>query len=127
MHQQGLVVFAKDKPRVSAFYQRTLDLEVLESEASYDLLGGHGHEVVVHAIPREYAAQITIAKPPEPRDETPFKPTFVVDSLARVRRAAEATGGHLEPEASAWSFRGHTALDGWDPEGNIVQFQEAER
>lgn len=126
MLQQGLVVFAKNVKRVSAFYQGTLGLAVEESDSSHDLLRGHGYEVVVHAIPRKLAAGIAIDKPPQPRQETPFKPTFVVDSLAAVRVAAEATGGYLKPEADAWRFRGHVVLDGWDPEGNIVQFKQAE-
>ena len=126
MSQQGLVVFAKNKKRVSAFYQQTLDLEVHETDSSHDLLRGHGYEVVVHTIPAKYAASIAIEKPAEPRDETPFKPTFVVRSLQDVRHAAEATGGHLKPETAAWRFRGHVVLDGWDPEGNIVQFKQAE-
>ena len=126
MLQQGLVVFAKNKKRVSAFYQQTLALEVLASDSSHDLLRGRGYEVVVHAMARKYAASIRIAKPPEPRDDTPFKPTFVVNRLADVRAAAEATGGYLKPEAAAWRFRGHVVLDGWDPEGNIVQFKQAE-
>ena len=121
MTQQGLVVFAKNKKRVSAFYQQTLGLDVLESDTSHDLLRGHGYEVVVHTIPRKYAASITIAKPPAPREETPFKPTFVVASLAAVRSAVEATGGYLKPESAAWHFRGHVVLDGWDPEGNVQQ------
>ncbi len=126
MLQQGLVVFAKNKKRVSAFYQQTLGLEVEASDSSHDLLRGHGYEVVIHTIPRKYADGITITTPPEPREETPFKPTFVVASLAEVRRAAEATGGHLKPESYAWHFRGHVVLDGWDPEGNIVQFKQVE-
>lgn len=126
MLQQGLVVFAKSKKRVSAFYQQTLGLAMQESDATHDLLRGQGYEVVVHSIPRKIAAAITLAKPPLPREQTPFKPTFVVASLADVRRAAEATGGHLKPESGAWHFRGHTVLDGWDPEGNVVQFKQAE-
>jgi predicted enzyme related to lactoylglutathione lyase len=126
MLQQGLVVFAKNKRRVSAFYQQTLELVIEESDSSHDLLRGHGYEVVIHTIPRKYAAGISIARPPEPREETPFKPTFVVASLAAVRLAAEATGGCLKPQAGAWHFRGHMVLDGWDPEGNMVQFKQAE-
>ena len=95
MPQQGLVVFAKNKARVSAFYQQTLGLQVVESDSSHDLLRDSSYEVVVH-------------------------------SLAHVRSAAEATGGCLKPEAGAWRFRGHVVLDGWDPEGNIVQFKQAE-
>jgi len=126
MPQQGLVVFAKNKKRVSAFYQQALGLDVIETAASHDLLRSHGYEVVVHAIPRKHAVDITISKPPAPRGETPFKPTFVVASLLQVRAAAEATGGHLKPDDATWHFRGHAVLDGWDPEGNVVQFKQAE-
>jgi predicted enzyme related to lactoylglutathione lyase len=126
MLQQGLVIFAKNKKRVSAFYEQALNLSVEESDTSHDLLRGHGYEVVIHTIPRKYAAGITIEKPPAPREHTPFKPTFVVTSLAAVRSAVEATGGYLKPESGAWHFRGHVVLDGWDPEGNIVQFKQAE-
>lgn len=121
---QGLVVFAKDKSRVSAFYQQTLALEIEESAPSHDLLRGHGMEIVIHAIPERYAAEIRIAQPPEPREETPLKPTFLVPSLAAIRAAAKATGGFLKPAEATWHFRGCAVLDGWDPEGNIVQFQE---
>jgi hypothetical protein len=41
MSQQGLVVFAKNKKRVSAFYQQTLDLDLAETGTSHDLLRGH--------------------------------------------------------------------------------------
>ena len=121
---QGLVVYAKNKQRVSAFYQMTLGLLTEASDTFHDLLRGHGHEIVVHAIPQEYATDITIEQPPRPREDTPFKPVFVVGSLAEVRRAAEASGGHLRPDSHAWEYLGHKVLDGWDPEGNIVQFKQ---
>ncbi len=124
--QQGLVVFAKNKKRVSAFYQQALDLSIEESAGTHDLLRGQGYEVVVHAIPRRYAAEIQIAKPPVAREDTPFKPTFVVKDLEAVRRAALKTGGYLKPAEGAWRFRGCVVLDGWDPEGNVVQFKQRE-
>ena len=126
MSQQGLVVFAKNKKRVSAFYQQTLDLDLAETATSHDLLRVHGYEVVVHTIPRKYAASMTITKPPVPRQDSPFKPTIVVVSIEAVRSAAQATGGYLKPDSGAWHFRGHVVIDGWDPEGNIVQFKQAE-
>ena len=126
MSQQGLVVFAKNKKRVSAFYQQTLDLDLAETATSHDLLRVHGYEVVVHTIPRKYAASMRITKPPVPRQDSPFKPTFVVVSIEAVRSAAQATGGYLKPDSGAWHFRGHVVIDGRDPEGNIVQFKQAE-
>ncbi|WP_090132388.1 hypothetical protein [Limnohabitans sp. Rim11] len=123
---QGLVIFAKNKEKVSAFYQQALSLKLEESDKTHDLLVGQGHEVVIHAISKTYANSIEIASPPVPRDETPMKPTFVVEDLEVVRAAAIATGGHLKPLKQAWRFRGFVVLDGWDPEGNIVQFKQVE-
>lgn len=121
---QGLVIFAKNKELVSSFYQQALGLKLEESDKTHDLLVGQGHEVVVHAISKAYANSIEIATPPVPRDETPMKPTFVVEDLEVVRSAAKATGGFLKPLKQAWKFRGFVVLDGWDPEGNIVQFKQ---
>ncbi len=122
--QQGIVLFARDKDRVSAFYQEALGLQVVDSDSSHDLLQGDTYEIVIHAIPREIAVGIEVAKPPVPRTDAVFKPTFVVRSLEDVRAAAERTGGDLKPAASAWHFRGCTVLDGHDPEGNQVQFKQ---
>jgi predicted enzyme related to lactoylglutathione lyase len=121
---QGLVIFAKNKELVSSFYQQALGLKLEESDKTHELLVGQGHEVVVHAISKAYANSIEIASPPVPRDETPMKPTFVVEDLEVVRSAAKATGGFLKPLKQAWKFRGFVVLDGWDPEGNIVQFKQ---
>ena len=121
---QGLVVYAKDKARVSAFYQRTLQLAVVESEPTHDLLQRAAVEVVVHAIPAAYAKGIHITQPPQPRADTAFKPTFAVADLNSLRAAVEATGGWLKAADKAWHFRGGTVLDGHDPEGNVVQFKQ---
>lgn len=121
---QGVVIFAKNKVKVSAFYRRTLDLLPSEEASSHDVLRGHGLEVVVNAIPRKIASEIKITQPPMVREDTPIKPTFVVTSLEAVRVAAQATGGYLKPLEGAWHFRGATVLDGHDPEGNVVQFKQ---
>ena len=122
--QTGLVVFAKSVKKLSAFYIRTLGLEVLESARSHQLLRGSGYEVVVHAIPAKYAREIQITKPPVLREDSAMKPSFVVPDLAALRLAVVATGGWLKPEEMAWTIRGHKVLDGCDPEGNILQFKQ---
>lgn len=123
-NRQGLVVYAKNKKRVSAFYRQTLDLVAIEEEPAYDLLRGPGVEVVIHAIPPKYASEINITQPPKVREETPLKPTFFVRSLEAVRIAAESTGGALKPSEAAWQYNGAVILDGCDPEGNVVQFRQ---
>lgn len=122
--QQGMVLFAKSKKRVSTFYQRVLGLRAVESEPSHDLLRAGGFEIVVHAIPRKIAAGIEITKPPRPREQAAIKPTFVVKSLKQVRKAAIKAGGSLRPDTEAWLYRGFTVLDGMDPEGNQLQFKQ---
>jgi predicted enzyme related to lactoylglutathione lyase len=119
-----MVIFAKNKRRVSAFYQATLGLTAVESESSHDVLRGTTYEIVVHAIPRKIAAGIEITNPPAAREQAAVKPTFVVKSLDKARRAAEKTGGFLKPASEAWRFRGCLVLDGMDPEGNQVQFKQ---
>jgi len=121
---QGVVIFAKDKNKMSAFYRASLDLVAFEAASSHDVLRGHGIEVVVHAIPRKVAAEIEITQPPKLRADIAIKPTFVVASLDAVRVAALATGGFLKPIEAAWHFRGATVLDGHDPEGNVLQFKQ---
>jgi predicted enzyme related to lactoylglutathione lyase len=122
--RQSVVIFAKNKRRVSAFYRQTLGLVAAEEAPSHDLLQGPGIEIVIHAIPRKVAASIIITKPPQVREDTPIKPVFWVSDLGAVRNAVEATGGFLKPTEAAWQIRGATVLDGWDPEGNVVQFKQ---
>ncbi len=122
--RQSVVVFAKDKARLSAFYLQTLGLTTVESAPSHDVLRAPGIELVVHAIPAEYAAGIVISTPPERREDAAFKPAFVVADLEAVRRAALAAGGFLEPGERAWRIHGAVVLDGSDPEGNVVQFRQ---
>lgn len=125
--QQGLVIFVKNKERVSEFYQQALGLTVQESARSHDLLVGNGYEIVVHTIPPKHAKGIKVSRPRVLRANTPLKPTFVVPSLETVREAASATGGYLNSAEASWHFRGFTVLDGCDPEGNVIQFRERKR
>ena len=48
--QQGCAVFAKNKKRVSAFYQQALGLAVVESKPSHDLLRGNS-DAWLRALP----------------------------------------------------------------------------
>jgi hypothetical protein len=41
-----------------------------------------------------------------------------------VRAAAKANSGYLRPIKQAWLIRGFVVLDGFDPEGNVIQFKQ---
>lgn len=118
------MIFAKNKKRVSAIYRAALGPAPSEEAPSRDVLQGLGIELAIHAIPRKIAATIAITKPPQVREDRPFKPAFHVADLDAVRAAAAGAGGFLKPLDTAWQIRGATVLDGWDPEGNVVQFKQ---
>jgi len=120
----GAVVFAKDPARVARFYEVIAGLSVVQVENGHVILESEVIQVVVHAIPRRVADTITIASPPQLRDEGAIKLFFPVASLAEARDKAPALGGGLSPEKKEWEARGFRACDGYDPEGNVVQFRE---
>lgn len=118
-----VVIYAKDKDRVAEFYRQTLALQLAEWEEGFSVLTGPGVEVSIVRMPEALARQVTIASPPEPREDTPLKASFLVPGFEAVRAAAAATGGTLKPPEAAWTWRGCVHLDGHDPEGNVVQFR----
>ena len=120
----SVIVYAKNMASVSRFYQDTLQLEVIEAELTYILLSRSGVEVVVAQAPNAVAEHTAISSPPELRESTPVKASFVVQDFGQVRAAAERSGGTLKPEEAAWQWRGAVHLDGNDPEGNVVQFRK---
>jgi len=120
----GLVIFAKDVARVSAFYEQTLGARLIDEDKSHRLLQTDDFEIVIHALSAAAAKAITIENPPLARGQSALKPAFAVADLAAVRDAAIACGGVLKPLKTAWTIRGNQVLDGHDPEGNVVQFKQ---
>ena len=117
------VVYAKDIERVAEFYRRTLNIAALEETSGFILLAGDGTELSVVRIPDALAETIAIVSPPVVRENTPMKVSFWLPSLSAVRDAATSTGGGLRPPETAWTWRGMLHIDGFDPEGNVVQFR----
>ena len=118
------VIFAKDVPRLAAFYRSVLELAEVHADAGHVVLGSELVQLVIHAIPAAIAAGIKIGAPPEVREETPIKLCLPVTSLAAARRQARALGGGMGPPAHEWAARNFRACDGFDPEGNVFQARE---
>lgn len=118
------VVYAKDLAVVAEFYERVLELARVEEAPSFVLLGGNGFELSVVAMPAELAAEVVVAKPPAPREETPIKLSFLVPDIENRRKVVVSAGGSLKATEAAWSWRGEMHLDGADPEGNVFQLRQ---
>jgi predicted enzyme related to lactoylglutathione lyase len=121
----GAIVYAKDIQRLARFYAAVADLEIVHEADDHVVLESETYELVIVAIPAAIAARIVISTPPERRENTALKLSFLVDSLSETRVAAKEAGGELNPPAKEWDFQGMRVCDGCDPEGNMIQVREA--
>lgn len=118
----GVLVYAKDLARLSAFYRDVLDGVVLAADHEHVVLATADQQVVVHAIPAVIADTFTIAVPPVLREEAAFKPFFTVASLAAARERAHQHGGGVFEEE--WQGPGFVVRNAFDCEGNVFQVRE---
>jgi predicted enzyme related to lactoylglutathione lyase len=125
--KNGAVLYVKNVAQVSAFYSGVLSLDIAHSEKDHVVLELPTFQLVVLAIPEDIGVSIEIAVPPIRRSDTPIKLIFYVESIGTARSAAARLGGELNPPECEWEFQGYRVCDGYDPEGNIVQFRENRR
>ena len=118
----GAVIYAVDRTRMAIFYETLLGMRRLSAAADHAVLQSPDIQLVVHAIPEIIASTITIASPPELREDTPVKLFFTVRSLNEAQRLAATVGGEVFDET--WEGAGFLARNGRDPEGNIFQVRE---
>ena len=119
------VIFAKDVDRVAAFYAAVLDAKIGERDEDYVVIDADGIELVVHRVSLAAAARIEITRPPALRANAAIKPVFAVASVEKARAAAAAHGGAVKPAEEEWTMRGEQVCDGFDPEGNVIQFRQS--
>jgi predicted enzyme related to lactoylglutathione lyase len=111
-----LILFTGDVDRLAAFYRDVLGLAVLESEPGWCVLDAGGVKLAVHGIPKEIAGEVS--DPPRKREDSYWKPTFVVDDLdATLARLAN----HGVAMSAPRTFGPRTFSDGIDVDGNVFQ------
>jgi predicted enzyme related to lactoylglutathione lyase len=121
----GAVVFAKDLQRMARFYERVFSLAVTHAGDDHVVLESARQQLVIHAMAGRWAKGIHIGTPPARRVDAAVKLFFAVDRIDALRATAAALGGQIDPPARAWEARGFRAVDGHDPEGNVLQLREA--
>jgi predicted enzyme related to lactoylglutathione lyase len=121
----GAVLYAKDLPRVSAFYVQVLGLELAHETGDFVVLKAGGYRLTVVEIPEHIARDIHITTPPARREDTPIKLVFSVESLQAARAKVAALGGELNPPEREWEDDGELVCDGHDPEGNVLQLRQS--
>jgi predicted enzyme related to lactoylglutathione lyase len=119
----ALVIFSVDVRRLASFYERVLEASAT-AESSGDIrLTTGSDEVLIHSIPKEVAAGISISTPPAPRDNSALKPVFEVAALTRALLAVEENGGVVT--SRTFRLGGITRHDILDPDGNVIQLRSS--
>lgn len=120
----GAVLFGKDLPRLARFYSQVANLEITLEDNRLIVLESASFQLVLHALPPAVAKKLVIETPPKLRTDLPVKLVFPVLSLTTARQQAAELGGGLNPPDQQWQARNFSACDGFDPEGNVVQWRE---
>ncbi|HEY5307962.1 MAG TPA: VOC family protein [Casimicrobiaceae bacterium] len=121
------VVFAKDVAKVATFYAELISMSIVHTDPDHIVLDSDAMQLVIHAIPAAVADAIGITEPPEVREGMPIKLCLPVASIAAARARAAQLGGNVDSAQDEWQGRKFRACDGYDPEGNVVQFREGLR
>jgi predicted enzyme related to lactoylglutathione lyase len=119
----GVLVYAKNLMAVSSFYEQVLGATVLRADDEHRVLQSPDVQLIIHAVPQQYASSIVIQVPPVPREEQAIKPFFTVTSLSAAERMAEQCGGRVW--GPIWPGPGMRVRNVCDPEGNIVHLRES--
>jgi predicted enzyme related to lactoylglutathione lyase len=119
----GLFIYAKDLPRLAAFYESILGLVRVHATDDLVVLRSADIQLVLHAIPPAIAASFTISQPPARREDAALKFFFTIPSIARAKAEAASLGG--EVLSDQWQGAGFVACNAVDPEGNILQLRES--
>jgi len=118
----GVLIYAKNLGAVSSFYEQVLGAKEVHADADHTVLQSPDTQLIIHAIPRQYADGIDNEVPPVVRESQAIKPFFAVASLAEAERLAEELGGRVW--GPVWPSPGMRVRNVCDPEGNIVHLRE---
>jgi predicted enzyme related to lactoylglutathione lyase len=115
-------VYALNLERMTRYYEAMFSMRRLAQDSDHVVLQSSDIQLIVHAIPAQYANDVRIQSPPEPREDQALKFFFTVSSLDAARAVATANGGSISDQQ--WAGLGFRACNAIDPEGNILQVRE---
>jgi predicted enzyme related to lactoylglutathione lyase len=118
----GVFIYAKDLPRLAAFYAAVLGMRPGHADDDIAVLASPDLQLLVHRIPAHIAVDIHIETPPVRREDCAIKFFATVPSLADAGTTAASLGGQLFDER--WRGPGFIVCNAMDPEGNVFQIRE---
>lgn len=121
----GLFIYAKDRERISTFYQSILGMTRVYDSNELTVLQSQELQLIVHAVPARIASTIVITAPPQRREDSALKFFFTVPSIDDARTLASTLGGEIYHDL--WEAPGFRVCNAIDPEGNVFQLRESSR
>lgn len=118
----GVLLYAKNRAQLAHFYQQVLGMQQLHEDAHITVLESAALQLLIHAIPAEIAARISLDTPPRRREDVALKFFVTVPSIAQSAGAAKQLGGEVFEER--WQGPGFTLCNAMDCEGNVFQLRE---
>ena len=119
-----VAIYSSNIETLGDFYKAALNLKEIDKSDDYICLARKGIEINIIKMNGKPGKEIEPEEYLHIREETPIKCSFVVDSFEQVVIANERFGGKLKDEKNAWEWRGQLHLDGYDPEGNVLQYRK---
>ena len=119
MQLSGAVLFVRDLPRMTAFYQDVLGLAPIDEGRTQDWVEFRAGAATLglHAMPADIAASCAPEIPPRAREGNPLRIDLSVPDVEREKRRLSALGVTLLTRP--WG-----ACDLVDPEGNVFGLRD---
>jgi len=124
IHNTIVAIYSSNIINLGAFYKAALNLQEIEKSDDYICLARNGIKINIIKMNSKSGKDIKPEEYLHIREDTSIKCSFLVESFEQVIKANERFGGKLKDVKNAWEWRGELHLDGYDPEGNVVQFRK---
>jgi predicted enzyme related to lactoylglutathione lyase len=118
-----IVLWVSDLSAMASFYAALFNVDEPTIGDGFGEVTDGTNSVLLHALPEQYAAQVPLTGQLPVQDEAAIKPVFTVLSIDQaVARIAHTFG---TASATSSTYGNFTYRDVIDPEGNVIQLQQA--
>lgn len=118
-----IALWVSDMDAQIHFYSRLFDVTAPMPAGGFASVANDENAVLLHQLPSEYAAEVPLESQLPQQSEVAIKPVFRVDSIdVAIARVAASFATFTDETAIHGGF---TYVDGCDPEGNVIQLEQA--
>lgn len=118
-----IVLWASDIDAQIEFYSRLFDVSDAYRVDGFAEVTDGTNAVLLHQLPAEYRVATLLTAQLPVQDQVAIKPVFTVLSISEAKaRVAHTFGSFSEASNTYGAF---TYQDAVDPEGNVIQLQQA--